>query len=276
MTTHPTETHSTEMPTQANLALAHALAQARLDNKQLTTLSPEWDLHSEAQAIQTMFAVDKRLNWPRLGWKIAATNPALQKQLRTEHPVFGITYQRDLMTSPATVPFETLLDPIIECEFAFKLAQDLPSRSTKYSPQEVVQAIEAVYPCIEIAQCRFHHKHLPSPWHIMADGFAAGQYVLGHPIQNWQDVLENGVTVSLYRDQKLAAQGHSNDVMGHPLNPVVWLANHLSKLGKQLSAGDLISSGSCNILSRGRPNDDLEVRYEGLETLILRLPDSSS
>ena len=94
--------------------------------------------------------------------------------------------------------------------------------------------------------------------------------MLGEAIADWPAVLKAGVSVQLFKNGGLHSQGHSSDVMGHPLTPVVWLANALNRLGRRLEAGDLVSSGSCNILCRARPGDVFEARYAGLPPVRLQ------
>jgi 2-keto-4-pentenoate hydratase len=43
---------------------------------------------------------------------------------------------------------------------------------------------------------------------------------------------------------EVVGEGHGSDVMGHPLEPVAWLANTLAKRGKSLSSGMIILTGS--------------------------------
>lgn len=254
------------------ISLVQALAQARSNCQQILALQPHWHLPDEAAGVQTMLQVADSLGWPRLGWKIAATNPLLQQKLRTEGPVFGATFQRFLRHSPTQVMHQQLLDPVIECEFAFTLGRELPVQEADYSFDDLAAAIGSVHTCVEIAECRFAHLALPPVPYIMADGFASGWYVLGEPVPDWQQAFLRGVRVQLLRNGEAHSQGSSMDVMGHPLQPLVWLANRLRRLGQPLRAGDMVSTGSCNILCRARAGDRFEAVYEGLGKIELHTP----
>lgn len=249
-----------------------ALAHARRTGEQIRGCDPGWDLADDAAGVQAMFDVANQLKWPHLGWKIAATNPDLQVKLRTDGPVFGITYARFLRVTPAVVPHRELLDPVVECEFAFRIGRELPAKVGEYEFDDLAAVVESVTPCIEIAECRFAHKSLPPPRYIMADGFASGWYVLSEPIADWQQRMAGGIRVQLLRNGVPHSQGMSTDVMGHPLLPVVWLANALRRLGRRLDAGALVSSGSCNILCRAGSGDRFEARYEGCASVVLETP----
>jgi 2-keto-4-pentenoate hydratase len=38
--------------------------------------------------------------------------------------------------------------------------------------------------------------------------------------------------------------GHGRDVLGHPFEPLRWVANWLSQQGEMLHAGEIVSTGS--------------------------------
>lgn len=255
----------------AEQSLVDALVRARRDGRQIKGLMPHWRLASRDESIRTMLQVAQELRWPRLGWKIAATNDAMQRKLRTGEPVFGMTFSPFLSHAPAALAHGQLLDPIVECEFAFRLGHSPALASGReLAEADLLGAIESVHPCIEIAECRFSRHELPPPLFIQADGFASGRYVLGPPIGHWQALLERGVNVSVFRNGQLHSSGHSSDVMGHPLRPLVWLANALRRFGQQLLPGDLVCTGTCNILCPARAGDGFAVHYDGLPVLELR------
>ena len=54
------------------------------------------------------------------------------------------------------------------------------------------------------------------------------------------------------------------DVLEHPLNAVVWLAQDLQKQGLSLKKGDLVSVGSFSKLMPPKAGQKVEVQYQGL------------
>jgi len=66
---------------------------------------------------------------------------------------------------------------------------------------------------------------------------------------------ENGATLS---------QGKGSDLLGHPLNAVIWLAGALAQEGLSLQPGDLISLGSFSALLPPRAGQAITVSYNGL------------
>ena len=59
-------------------------------------------------------------------------------------------------------------------------------------------------------------------------------------------------------------RGKGSDVLGHPLNAVVWLVQDLAAQGLALKKGDLVSLGSFSKLMPPRPGLKVQVVYQGL------------
>jgi len=255
----------------AHPRLVQALASARRDHRQIDDLDGLELLASEDEAMMVMLDVARTLAWTRGGWKIAATNARLQRQLRTAQPVCGITYARDMLDHPAVLRHADLLDPIVECEFFFTLGRALPPKGQSYDATQVADAVAAVHIGIEVAQCRFPRTRLPDPLYILADGFAAGHYVRGAPVPDWRRTLHNGVAVMLERNGKIVAQGTSRDVMGNPLHAVTWLCERLRSLGEGLRPGETIASGSCNILVAAHCGDVFRAHFADIGEVRLTL-----
>jgi 2-keto-4-pentenoate hydratase len=60
------------------------------------------------------------------------------------------------------------------------------------------------------------------------------------------------------------AKAPGTALLGHPLNPVLWLVQDLNTTGGKLKAGDLISLGSFAKPVPPQPGQTITVRYEGL------------
>ena len=250
-------------------ALIRMLAQARRLGRQVQGVQDLYVIGTEEQAFQLMLDVAREVGWERRGWKIAATNPLMQQKLRTNGPVCGATFSRFHQSQPAVLRRDELLDPVIECEFFFTLGLSLPPRSAPYGEDEVEAAVAAVNIGIEVAECRYPRHALPTAWYVYADGFASGRYIHGPTLPRWSSRLDAGIGVTLLRNGQTLGQGSSNDIMGHPLRSVLWLANRLRVAGVGLRAGDVISSGSCNILASARAGDHFQAQFHGVGSVTL-------
>jgi 2-keto-4-pentenoate hydratase len=118
--------------------LAALLARARRDARQVRDPLPPALVPPDADAAYTVNAeVAALLGWEPLGWKIAGTTAAVRARLGLDRPIYGRTFRRFALSSPARLPHAELLDPLVECEFFVTLARDLPLRDRAWTMAEV-------------------------------------------------------------------------------------------------------------------------------------------
>lgn len=247
--------------------LADLLAAARRDGRQLRDCPAELIPATAAEGYAVNALVAARLGWPQLGWKIAATTPVMQQRLRTGEPIYGRTFERFAVASPARFSRAELLDPLIECEFFFRLAKPLSPRAAPYSRDEVAAAVGAVHAGVEVAECRFPLDQLPPVPGVLADGAASGRYVIGREIADWRSADLAAMTVTLEVDGAVRRTGTGADVMEHPLNPLVWLANVLSASGEGLAAGALVSTGTATGMLLAKAGEHMVASYGGVPSV---------
>jgi len=68
--------------------------------------------------------------------------------------------------------------------------------------------------------------------------------VLGQPVSDWQGINLPGCRGYMEINGELVGEGMGADVMGHPLEPLAWLANALADQGRELKAGMVVITGS--------------------------------
>ena len=242
--------------------LALRLVEARKDLRLIDAL-PD---HLVPPDLATAYAVDEQvadlLGWSPLGWKIAATTQKMQTKLGSPGPIRGRSYRRFAHESSATLHISDLLNPIVECEFFVTLGANLPPRDAEWSLAEIVDAVANVQAGIEIAECRFREDALPGLTGLVADGSATGQYSFGGPISDWRAGL-SGTEVILYVDGVKKQRGTGAEVLGDPMNAVLWLANELRLRGQGLVAGEVISTGSVTGLYWAKAGSTFHVTFGG-------------
>ncbi len=246
--------------TGPEIRLAERLAAARGTATAIADLDPALVPATPADGYRIAWDVAGRLGWPRLGWKIAGTTEAVRAKLGIDQPIYGPTYQRFLVPSPARLPHRELLDPLVECEFFVRLGRDLPASEAPWSREAVVDAVDGVFAGIEVAECRFPMAKLPPLPAILADGAASGRYVIGDAIAGWRDGLSD-VAVVLSVDGVERRFGHGHEVMGDPLTPLVWLAETLRQRGIGLTAGEIVSTGSTTGMFPVKQGQEIVARY---------------
>ncbi len=197
-----------------------------------------------------------------VGFKATTTSVEAQKMLGTNGPGSAALLGDYVYQSPSIVEVNPRQTPAVEGEFVFKLGEDLPARARDYTYGDVVGAIEAVAPGVDIVGTRIEGG-LTALGHllVLADGGVNIGLVHGSftPFSSEMNLREAGVKVHV--NNRIVACGEGARVLGDPVNVLVFIANQQSARGVGLKAGDIISTGTCTGLSPVAPGDQVSVDF---------------
>lgn len=216
----------------------------------------------DALAIRDL--VFEGLNDAPAGWFVGCSNPAIQRQLGLPEPYCARLGASTVHPSPATLPARRFPSITLEVEFAFTLGQALPPRAEPYSKDEVAAAISLVHPAIEVVTSHFADWTHQSIYNIIADNGTDGAlvYGAGKPLADTGPLSAIDTTVSV--NGAIGAKGSGRDVLGDPLNVMVWLANRCREDGIGLEAGKIHNTGSTTAMVLAQPGDTCRAVFEGL------------
>ena len=233
------------MDSNAQRDLARLLANLRRDSRQQSGLEARLVPADEDTAYRIARMVEEELGLAVAGWKIAAAKAEMQRQLRTDSPIYGRVFAGHLLPSPAGVEHARQCSPIPEVEYMARLGADLPPRANPYTVDEVTDAVASLHPGIELAECRFvHADRFPPLPAILADGAGGGTICYGPAIEDWRRRDIAGQEVTLSCDGVVRRKGTAAAALDHPMVPLTWLANELSRTGIGLQAGQMVSTGT--------------------------------
>jgi 2-keto-4-pentenoate hydratase len=221
------------------------LIAARREQKVISSLPDEFKPANVDAGYALQEALTVALDETAVGWKIACTNAAAQKLMETDEPFAGPLFESMLHTSPARLSASQFNMRMVEGEFAFRLGFDLPARAEPYTRSEVEAAVAAVHPAIEIADSRFNDwlaVGLPS---LVADGAVSGAFVYGEGRSDWHALDLINWPVTMTADGEIVGRGTGAGALGDPLSALLWLVNKRSKQGGGLSAGQIVTTGTC-------------------------------
>ena len=202
--------------------------------------------HSREEGYAIQAEIERASSTKLFGWKIAATSEAGQKHINVPGPMAGRILQETLIEDGGTAPMAGNAMRVAEPEFAFRMARDLPPRSSPYTVQDVLDAVGTLHPSIEIPDSRFADFVNAGAAQIIADNACAHLFVLGAPTTaNWRaiDLVEERPVITLRGKSYI---GHGKNVLGDPRIALAWLANELRGLGLTLRAGEVVTTGTCH------------------------------
>src|ERR1700728_391092 len=139
-------------------------------------LLPDGDVDA-AYAVQSSWVADQIAAGARVvGRKIGLTNPVVQAQFGVDRPDFGVLFESMACAPGTPIDGARTLQPKIEAEIAFVLAEDLTGAII--GPAEVAAATAYVVAALEIVDSRI------AGWDIgivdtIADNGSSGLFVLG-------------------------------------------------------------------------------------------------
>ncbi|CAH1658860.1 2-keto-4-pentenoate hydratase [Chelatococcus asaccharovorans] len=178
------------------------------------------------------------------GWKVAMIKPEWRAAFPAERLIGPVYRVIDVPNGgTATMPSITGGYTAVEAEFVAVMAQDLPPRETPYDAAEITAAISAVHVGAEIAGSPLVNLNDLGPGSIISDFGCNAGVVLGPDIDGWQSRPWASLTAKSSVNDVAVGEGSAAVVPGTPVAAVVFLANLLSRQGRTLRAGDLVSTG---------------------------------
>ena len=227
------------------------LAQARINHERLPELPAAIRPKTPEEAYTVQDGLIDRLlahyGGSVIGYKVACTNVTAQRQLNVDAPFSGRLLSAFFFESspqnPARVDADQFFMRVVEAEFAFEMAHDLPATSQPRSRQEIAAAVKGVLPGIEIVDSRFDEWTTIGAPSLIADNACNAAWVKGHLLTDWQSVDLAAQAVRVTVNGKVLREGSGSNVLGHPLHALEWLVNHLSARGLGLKAGQYVTTG---------------------------------
>lgn len=247
------------------------LAGARRENLVLDGIPEEIRPSNIAEAYAIQDALVEELGWETGGWFCACTNEVIQDILGLREPYYARLFSQFILESPAQLQSTEFPPIVLECEFGFRLGEDLPSRAEPYTRDEVEAAIGSVHPAIEVVAG--HLKDWPNQdvWSVIADNGTDGALIVGEGTQDLRALGLVNMPVALDINGEEKRSGTGANVLGDPLDAFVWLANARSRDGHGLNASDIHNTGTATDIIWIEPGDEALARFEGLGEVSLKL-----
>jgi len=186
-----------------------------------------------------------------LGWKVGLGSPASMQKTGITAPLVGFLMQRALLLSGGAVSLTGWVRPVAEPEIAVRMMSNLGRGATT---DTAVAAIKEIFPAIELAD--MDPVAAPDNLDTVLEANIFQRHVILCGNTRFGPTT-GGLTSRLIRRGKEAA--HSNDpeaLTGKLPGIIAHVANTLAAYGEQLSAGDVIITGSITPPIMLEPNDE--------------------
>ena len=198
-------------------------------------------------------AAERRTGWHRGGYKIGLTSARMQAMCKIDTPIAGVIFAETIVPSGAALAAATYGRLALEFEIGLRLGRELPPIGKPYAFADLAGAVASVCPAIEIVDDRNADYAALDVHALIAENSWNAGAVCGPDTAALPDLAALEGTVRL--DGEVVDRGAGRDVLGHPLNALAWLANHLNALGGCLHPGDLVMTGNLVTTKFVRPGE---------------------
>lgn len=222
----------------------------------------------EGYAIQSLLAAK---GTGLIGWKIAATSKAGQTHIGVSGPIAGRLLKERSFSDGASISLAGNRMRFAEPEFAFEVGKALPPKRGAYSVDEVLAAMSALVPAIEVPDSRLDGFVTAGAAQLIADNACGRDFVAGTPSGDaWRtvDLARHPVAASV--GGRYTREGVGANVLDDPRLALTWLVNELSGLGVTLNAGEIVTTGTCMPPLEVEPGDEVRIDFGALGSVTAR------
>lgn len=210
------------------------------------TLSPQWPVEDldDAYAVQARFVELMRAESGAAiaGYKIGLTTKRMQHMCGIDHPIPGVVLADRVHRSGVSLSLADHVHLGLEFEICARLGRDLPPGGAPYDREAVADAVDAVCAAIEVVDDRSADYAGLDVRSLVADNSWNAGVVLGELKSSWPELAP--VEGVVHCNGAEIGRGKGADALGHPFEPLTWLANHLARAGGGLKVGELVMTGS--------------------------------
>lgn len=247
---------------------ASELVESYLNKTPAKAIAPNLTLE-EAQKIKQQFIgeIGKELG-PVVGYKAGLTSETAQKQFNVSQPLLGTLFQQMLLPNGRIISPNFGSRPFSEGDLMVRVGSEEINNAT--TTREALASLDAVVPFLELPDLVYSAGVKLDAPAILAINVGARYGIVGEPIlldsaEEWESRLKNMTLEILDADGTVLATGKGSNLLGNPLNVVLWIKDSLLAEGKRLKKGDLLSLGTITPLMPVKPNTSIRARYTGLK-----------
>ena len=181
---------------------------------------------------------------PVAGHKIAVTSPEIQKLCGVKQPVYGAIFANTIHRTPHVANHADFIRMGVEFEIALEIGEDVPMNAAPFDSKAISGFVKSAMPAFEIIEDRNADYNDLDASSILTDRCWCGGVVLGTPVEHWQHIDLGSLAGMVTLNGESLDSGNTGNALGHPLNGLAWVTNHLAGRGRRLLAGEIVMTGS--------------------------------
>ena len=203
----------------------------------------------------------------RAGYKAGLTNLALQERFGAAEPVGGVLFKSMLLPSGSEVAAESGVRMAYEADLIVTVADERINGAR--TPEEAVRYLGEVVPFVELLDLVLADGEPLTlativGYNVMSRSGVVGEGIPVEPTPAFVEALGNMEAVMVDETGREIERAESSAILGHPLNVVLWLVEHVNARGQSLRAGDVLSLGTMGTFRPLEAGRTVTVRYTGL------------
>ena len=183
----------------------------------------------------------------RAGYKVGLTDSKAQEMFGIHQPLVGVLFEEMILPDGAVVDIDSATSLLVELDLLVRV-KSLEINEAK-SIEDVARHIDAIIPFIELPDALFRLDGGNAAALLMAGNVGARRGVAGEPVR----VDDAGKLVGLLPDMafrlsddtgEVLRAGRGSQILGHPLNSILYLQKELALRNETMKPGQLISLGA--------------------------------
>ncbi len=213
----------------------------------------------------------------RVGHKIALTTPQMRAFVGYDDSIAGQVLGGQVHRSPAAIAVSRGVHFGFECEIAFRISRDTDPAAPPRTREAITACIDAACAAFELIDdrsadySRFGKDDGATMLSLAADNAWNAGVVLGDWNTGWQSLDLGAARGVASINGAEVGSGHGRDVLGHPLDAMLWMARHLHSRGQGFKAGEFVITGSLVTSKFPAAGDDVSFGVEGLGEVRMQL-----
>ncbi len=202
-----------------------------------------------------------------VGYKAGLTNKPLQERFGAKEPLFGVMFAQQFLASGISVDTQWLgVRPQYEADLIVTVKDERINEAR--TPVEALRSLSEVFPYIEILDLPAEVKSLNlatiAAYDIVSRSGVMGKGIPVQATAEFVEALANMESTTTDDTGRVIQIAKGSDILGNPLNVVLWLTRFANAQGYRLRAGDVLSLGAMGRFYAVEAGRTIKIRYTGL------------